>query len=181
MTDTLATMAQSGSRPMERWQADFATLIEQHQSMVFGIAVNYLRNRTQAEDIAQDVFLELHRNMERIESDSHLVFWLRKVTARKCIDHIRWWKLRRWQGLDDAPEPVAPEQPKDLLQSRALQQMVASLPGRMRMAVVLRYQEEMSPAEIAEAMQTTTASVKSMVHRGLELLREKMHRAGSGE
>ncbi|MBI5282685.1 MAG: RNA polymerase sigma factor [Candidatus Solibacter usitatus] len=173
-------MAQTVDLPAERWRADFPALIERHQAMVFGIAVHFLRNRTQAEDIAQDVFLELYKNAGRIESDSHAVHWLRKVTARKCIDHIRWRRLRPWHGLDEIAEPAAPGGQKDLLLSRGLQRMVASLPGRMRMAVVLRFQEDLAPAEIAAVMDTTTASAKSMVHRGLELLREKMQRAGVG-
>jgi RNA polymerase sigma-70 factor, ECF subfamily len=60
--------------------------------------------------------------------------------------------------------------------SRQLEQMVSSLPARMRMAVVLRYQEEMEPAEIAEVMAIPVASVKSTLHRGLELLRAKVRR-----
>jgi RNA polymerase sigma-70 factor, ECF subfamily len=155
----------------------FAGLVAQHQSMVFGIACHFLREGSLAEDVSQEVFLELYRNLDRIASDSHLVSWLRQVTSRKCIDQARRQRVRPRVGLEDAPEPAVTDRFNDPLASRILDRLVAALPGKMRMVVVLRYQEEMEPAEIAEAIGMPVASVKSLLHRGLELLRSKMTRA----
>jgi len=158
----------------------FAELVTQHQSMVFSIACRFLRDGTLAEDIGQEVFLELYKNLDRIDNESHMVHWLRQVTSRKCIDHVRRARLRPKFGLEDAPEPVADERPEDPLASRMLERMVAALPARMRMVVVLRYQEDMEPAEISEMLGMPVASVKSMLHRGLELLRSKVQRKRGG-
>jgi len=180
MTATVLTMPQPETQVARARAGDreaFAGLVGEHQSMVFSIGCHFLRNDSLAEDIAQEVFLELYRNLGRIESGPHLVHWLRQVTVRKCIDHTRRQRLRPRVGLEDAPEPVTMERTQDPFLSRQLEQMVASLPGRMRMAVVLRYQEEMEPAEIAKVMEMPVASVKSVLHRGLELLRAKVRRS----
>lgn len=168
---TMLRRARTGDR-----QA-FGGLVAEHQSMVFGIACHFLRDGSLAEDVAQEVFLELYRNLDRIVSDGHLVSWLRQVTSRKCIDQARRQRVRPRVGLEDAPEPVAIDRFADPLADRILDRLIAALPGKMRMVVVLRYQEDLEPAEIAEATGLPVASVKSLLHRGLGLLRSKMKRA----
>src|SRR5215470_16595281 len=89
----------------------FAGIVREHQSMVFSIAYHFLRDRWMAEDLAQDVFLHLHKNLRAIQSPSHLVYWLRKVTGHRCIDQARRMKLRPrvslTEYLERAPEPAA--------------------------------------------------------------------------
>ena len=68
---------------------DFAEIVRRHQSAVFSIALHFLADRSAAEELAQDVFLQLHANLPTIKSDDHMKFWLRKVTAHRCIDHKR--------------------------------------------------------------------------------------------
>ena len=182
MTATLVTMPKPDTRAVRAKDHEaFAQLVDEHQAMVFSIGCHFLRDDSLAEDIAQDVFLELYRNLDRIESGAHRVHWLRQVTVRKCIDHIRRQRLRPRVGLEDAPEPATFERHSDPFLSRQLDQMVGSLPGRMRMAVVLRYQEDMEPADIARVMEMPVASVKSVLHRGLELLRAKVRRSQGRE
>src|SRR6185503_11810838 len=115
---------------------DFADVVRGQQAMVFSMAYHFLRDRSLAEELAQEVFLELYRNLAVIESPAHLVFWLRKVTSRGCIDQTRrrafWPKFR----LDEVPEPVAKTRGADPLLSRALARLVASLPEKARMVVI---------------------------------------------
>src|SRR5437016_13513197 len=118
----------------------FAALISDHQSMVFSIAWRFFADRHRGEEIAQDVFFQLYRNLAKIASRAHLLFWLRQVTSRRCIDEARRAGPRR-VSLDDAPDvPMAPAA-GDPLVSRRLRQMVAALPERQRLPVTLRYQE----------------------------------------
>ena len=144
--------------------------------MVYSIGLHFLRDGTLAEDIAQDVFLELHRHLRTIESAAHLLFWLRRVTARKCIDHARKMRLRPRVGLEDAPEPSVRPFESDPLLAAHLRALIAGLPEKMRAAIVLRYQEEMEPGEIAAALGVPGGTVKSTLHRGLEMLRTKLAR-----
>src|SRR5258706_581973 len=67
----------------------FGALIREHQDMVFSIAWNFLHDRGRAEEIAQEVFLQLYRTLGEIETPAHLTFWLRRVTANRCIDESR--------------------------------------------------------------------------------------------
>jgi RNA polymerase sigma-70 factor (ECF subfamily) len=156
----------------------FAGLVREHQAMVYSIAWNFLHNRTAAEDLAQDVFLHLHRNLAAIQSPRHLTHWLRKVAIHRCIDQVRQKKVARLTALEAVPEPRAETLYRDPFLSALLRRLVAGLPPRPRMIVVLRYQEDLEPAEIAELLEIPVGTVKSTLHRALALLRGKMERAG---
>src|SRR5258707_9599079 len=73
---------------------EFRGLVEQHQSMVFSIALRILGDRGAAEEVAQDVFVELHRSLGRLESEEHVLFWLRRVAVHRATDHLRRRSLR---------------------------------------------------------------------------------------
>lgn len=161
-------------------QAAFASLVREHQAMVYSICWHYLHDRAAAEELAQEVFLTMHQSLGQIESARHLTWWLRRVTTNRCIDQTRRGKLRPRVGLDQAPEPAAPPQRADPMLSGLLERLVAGLPERARMIVILRYQEEMEPAEIAEALDIPVGTVKSNLHRSLAVLRNKLERVEKG-
>lgn len=154
----------------------FAEIVREHQSMVFSMAYHFLRDRGLAEELAQEVFLHLHQNLSSIKSPAHLVFWLRKVTGHRCIDQARRQKVRPQVSLDDVPEPVAASKTTDPMLSQALQRVVTSLPEKARMVVLLRYQEDLEPAEIADVLDMPINTVKSHLRRSLAILREKLTR-----
>jgi RNA polymerase sigma-70 factor (ECF subfamily) len=154
----------------------FAELVSQHQSMVFSLACHFLRDRSVAEELAQEVFLNLHQNLSAIQSPAHLTFWLRKVTVHRCIDQTRRQKVRPQVSLEDVPEPVAAQAEDDMLLSQMLRKVVDTLPEKPRMVVILRYQEDLEPAEIARVLKMPLNTVKSHLRRSLALLREKLSR-----
>ena len=160
-------------------QADlpgFAEAIDAHKAMVFSIGWHFLRDRAAAEELAQEVFLQLYRNWSGMKSGDHIVFWLRKVTSHRAIDLVRRRKIRPEMSLEEAAEPTVLERMQDSLLASYLERMVASLPEKQRMAIVLRYQEDMSPEEIAKVLDMKANSVKTLISRGLELLRAKTSR-----
>src|ERR1700712_2676916 len=79
----------------------FRSLVEQHQSMVFSIALRVTGEYGVAEEVAQDAFLELHRSGERLESDDHVRFWLRRVTVHRATDALRSRKRRPEAGAEE--------------------------------------------------------------------------------
>jgi RNA polymerase sigma-70 factor, ECF subfamily len=160
----------------DRPESDFAEVVRRHQSMVFSIAQHFLADRSAAEELAQDVFLQLHANLSTLKSEDHVTFWLRKVTAHRCIDYKRRRTLPQI-SLDDAPEPSAPERSSDPFLSQRLRQLVASLPEKPRLIVILRYQEDLGAEDIAELLAMPVATVKSHLQRSLAMLREKVTRA----
>lgn len=156
----------------------FRGLVEEHQSMVFSIALRMLGDRGAAEEVAQDVFVELHDALGRLESGEHVRFWLRRVAAHRATDYLRRRHVRPEMFAEEWTEQLC-----DGVSSRAsasgdavgtrLERMLLSLPEAMRAAVVLRYQEEMTPVEIAGVLAQPVATVKSNLQRGLEMLRRK--------
>jgi RNA polymerase sigma-70 factor (ECF subfamily) len=155
-------------------QTAFAELVHQHQAMVFSLAYHFLHDGTLAEELAQEVFLQLYRSLVKIESLSHLKFWLRRVTGHRCIDWARRHNHRPEISLEDLPEPTAPVPPGDPVLAHRLRRLVAALPEKPRMVVTMRFQEDLQPAEIAEILEMPVNTVKSHLYRGLELLHQKL-------
>jgi RNA polymerase sigma-70 factor (ECF subfamily) len=157
----------------------FEALLRRHQAMVFSIARHYVFDEARAEDIAQDVFLQLHAELPRLQSEAHVVAWLRRVTAHRSIDALRSPAMARATTLDAMGDPVAPVAEQDFLLADHLRRLVASLPDQQRIAVILRYQEDLSPGEIAETLEMPVATVKSHLRRALDSLRQKASRLAS--
>jgi RNA polymerase sigma-70 factor (ECF subfamily) len=155
----------------------FASVLRVQQAMVFSIAYHFLRDRSAAEEVAQDVFLQLHRRFDDFKSDLHISFWLRKVASHRSIDYARKQRLQPSVGLDDAPVPSVDGEPKDHFLHRRLQSLIGSLPEKPRMVMVLRYQEDLMPEEIASVMDMPVRTVKSHLQRSLAMLREKIDRS----
>ncbi|HTY64336.1 MAG TPA: RNA polymerase sigma factor [Acidobacteriota bacterium] len=154
---------------------DFAEMVHAHQSRVFSIAYHFLHDRALAEEVAQDVFLQLHRALPSLKSEAHITAWLCKVTSHRCIDYAR--RRRQDLELDSIAEPATRTPPGDPLMARRLQRVVASLPPKARIVIVLRYQEDLEPEEIARVLGWRLNTVKSQLQRSLSILRDKLGRA----
>lgn len=155
---------------------DFARIVEDNQSLVFSLAVRSLRDREAAEELAQDVFLQFYRQIHGIKSPAHATWWLRRAICHRCIDEARKRRLRPRIGIDSVPEPSAPRENTDLFLNDRLRKLVAGLPENARMVVLLRYQEDLDPSEIAEMLSMPLSTVKSHLHRSLTVLRGKLEK-----
>lgn len=170
--EAVSTLKFVGARSFTLAEADFANVVSDNERMVFSIARNMLGEPALAEEVAQDVFLELFRHRAEIESEDHLVFWLRRVTSNRCIDAIR--RRRPTMNLEDAPEPSEPAKMRDPLAVRAIREGILALPAIQRAAITLRYQEELELNEIASTLGVPLSTVKSHLHRGLKKLRKQL-------
>jgi RNA polymerase sigma-70 factor, ECF subfamily len=159
------------SRARAGEQAAFAQLVRRYQQSVYGIALRMLSDRHKAEELAQEVFLQLHRKLSDIESDAHLAFWLRKVTANRAIDLLRAEPKRDVVPIEQAANLSAEDDDEDPLLQRQLRQLVAELPPAARAVVLLRYQEDLDPVEIARMLNMSIHTVKSHLKRSLTALR----------
>jgi RNA polymerase sigma-70 factor (ECF subfamily) len=156
------------------WQPDFEQLVDEHQSMVFSLAWRMTGDRGLAEEIAQDVFMELDKHLNKIESPQHACFWLRRVTMSRSADALRRRRVRGvdlWVEMDESHGMRVEERVSPL--GVRLEQLLATLPEPQRAALVLRYQEDLTPEEIAVTLAAPLATVKSHLQRGLKLLRAK--------
>jgi len=152
----------------------FAALVRTHQRSVFSLALRMLGSREAADDLAQDVFLQLHLNLATIESSAHMTFWLRKVVTHRAIDRLRQRPRVEVASLDDEPEIADVAVAADPLLQRHLRALVAELPSSARAVVVLRYQEDLDPLEIARTLEMPINTVKSHLKRSLASLRERL-------
>lgn len=157
----------------------FAELVERHEDMVYSLAYHFFNDRSRAEEIAQDVFLQLYRSLDTIETESHLLFWLRQVTTRRCIDQVRRTRLRA-VSLDDTgehhPELRVADRHADPFLDRRIRQSIQELPDVQRAVVTLRYQEDLDPSEICRIVNMPVNTVKSHLHRALQALRKKLEK-----
>jgi RNA polymerase sigma-70 factor, ECF subfamily len=156
------------------WQPQFEQLVDEHQSMVFSLALRMTADRGLAEEVAQDVFLELDRHLGKIQSPEHALNWLRRVAMNRSADALRRRKVRGvdlWVEIDEVHGAQAEERSSPL--ASRLEHLLSTLPEAQRAALVLRYQEDLSPEEIARALESPVATVKSNLQRGLKLLRAK--------
>jgi len=173
-TATVERMEKALARSTTGDHAAFGDIVREYQSMVFSMAYYFLHDRSLAEETTQEVFLRLYQNLGRIKSPAHLMLWLRQVTHRRCIDQARRMPPLPPVALDEAPEPVTKPGPSDPLLSERLRRLVASLPEDARTVVILRYQEDLQLAEIAEILEIPINTVKSRLQRSLAVLRAKV-------
>jgi len=170
MPDSLLLQARAGDRHA------FEALVRAHQGSVFSIGLRMLHRRDAAEDLAQDVFLQLYRKLDSIESLQHLGFWLRRVAANLAIDWLRRAPNSSTQPLDETIDVIAPETEADgdPLMSRELTRLLGELAPHPRAVMLLRYQEDRDVAEIGAMLDMPVNTVKSHIKRSLTALRGRM-------
>ncbi len=187
-------MGKSSTQLMLRYQAGdedaFARLFESHQRTVLNIIYRYLGNQSEAEDLAQEVFLRVYRSKERYSPQARFTTWLFRITANLCLNYQRDQKLRYQESLyygapgeeGEQRELANPrgDNPKEAVElserEQAVRWAINDLPETQRMAVILNRYEELSYKEVATALDLTEKAVKSLLHRARLTLREKLTR-----
>ena len=150
---------------------DFDAAVADRQVQVLRTAYRVLGNWADAEDVAQEVFIRLHRNGLKFPSTAALSSWLYRVTVNLCLDRIR--SARLWNGLSEMPSRSASAEAVAIRDEQRKQLMAAlgKLPAKERAAIVLREIEGLSTAEVAEALGSTETTVRSQVSKAMGRLR----------
>lgn len=153
----------------------FRALMRLHQGRVFSIALRFTGRRAEAEELAQDVFVQLHGALPRIESAAHVKHWLLRAISHRCIDRQRHEKRRpRLVPIESVPEAAdtsAADAHGDPLAGARLRRMLLELAPDARAVMLLRYQEDLDPSDIAAALGMSVNTVKSHLRRSVEWLR----------
>ncbi len=153
-------------------RAAFGRLVRAHQGLAYSVALRITGRRADAEELAQDAFLQLHAQLASIEDDAHLAHWLRRTVAHRSIDRLRSNARDPARGAEAASDTlVAPQRHEDHLLQRALGALLDGLPGPARAVIVLRFQEDLDPTEIAATLDMPLNTVKSHLRRSLDWLR----------
>lgn len=162
------------SRALAGETAAFAGLVRDHQRFVYSLALRMLSDRQKAEDLAQEVFLRLYRNLSSVGSAAHLSFWLRKVAMNGAIDRLRRDNRYEVVPLEEASCLANSGADTDPLLERRLRLLFQQLAPAPRAVLLLRYQEDLDPAEIARTLSMSVNTVKSHLKRSLAILRERI-------
>jgi len=153
--------------------AALVSLIRAHQRSVYTLALRMLGTRELAEDLTQEVFMQLNRNLKSMASNTHLSFWLRKVTTYRAIDQLRRRSRVEMTPLDDEVPLHSTGDGGDPLLQRHLQRLLLELSPPARAVLLLRYQEDLDPIDIARTLDMPINTVKSHLKRSLEILRQR--------
>lgn len=165
-------------------EQSFRELVSRYSDRVYNTSLSMLQNAQDAEDISQDVFVEVFRSIKNFKRESQLYTWIYRITISKCSDHI---KKQRTQkrfsfitslfGDDNALLHDKPhfEHPGILAEkkesSRALFYAISKLPEKQQAAYTLHKIENLSQKEVAEIMGTSTSAIESLIGRANEKLR----------
>jgi RNA polymerase sigma-70 factor, ECF subfamily len=159
----------------------YRVLVERASDTVLGICRRIVRDPDEAEDVAQDAFIQAYRSLAAWRGDGPFEAWVRRIAMRRAFAHVG---ARRDVGLPevdgealdlrgrpgDEPEPMAlARETRDELVT-----MISALPAAHRRVVALRFSDELSIEEIARATSAPSGTVKSRLHRALGELRERM-------
>jgi RNA polymerase sigma-70 factor (ECF subfamily) len=168
-------------------RAAFDLLIERYRKPLLIVIARTIGRDADAEDLAQDVFVRVYRSAPRYQPTAKFSTWLYTIARRVCLNHARAQTFRRWFSLagdddqDDPPnDPPDPRTPDPLIDMerrelrRVVAQAVASLPERLRFAVVLRRYEELSYEEIAQILGCSVTAAKLRVHRANAILADRL-------
>jgi RNA polymerase sigma-70 factor (ECF subfamily) len=164
---------------------EFEAFVRRHQDMVFGTAVRLLGNPTDAEDIAQNVFLKAYQRFASVTASESPAAWLRTVTRNACLNQLTRYRAR-WtffselqrpgdeqQAEFEVAEPAASiaQQLEQADERERLEAALGALPEHQRVPLVLFHFEEMSYQDIASTLRVSLGKVKTDIHRGREALR----------
>lgn len=153
----------------ERSRTDVSSdeIIRKHFDMVYRLALSQTGNVTVAEDVTQEVFLKFIRKQAALKSDEHIKAWLIRVTVNcsKNVFRSAWFRKT---------VPLENEIQFDTQEKSEVYFAVQSLPSKYRTVIHLFYYEDRSVKEIAVCLAEKESTVKSRLHRGREMLREKL-------
>jgi RNA polymerase sigma-70 factor, ECF subfamily len=166
----------------------FHDLIRPHEKSVYMMALSFVKNEADAEEIAQEAFLKAFRNLSRFRIESKFSTWLISITLNEARNRLRRQAMIRMKSLDEFPDErtsVSPallrdwrEIPSEVLERleirQLLQRALTSLPEIYRQVFLLRDVEEFSVSETAAALNLSVSSVKVRLHRAHLMLQKQL-------
>ena len=142
--------------------------MEAHGAAVYRLALCRMQNPADAQDVYQDVFLQLLAQPDRDWDSEHMKAWLMRTTVNRCADLHRFRLRRPVLALEDIPEMARPTDDR----AEELWDAVAHLPEKLRTAVHLHYAEGYSTEEIAVLLEVPPATVRPRLHRARRKLKD---------
>ncbi len=169
--------------------AAFAELVDKYKQPVMNLVYRMLRDATEAEDLAQNVFVQIYKSAQRYEISSKFSTWLFTIARNLCLNEIRRRSRHPADSLD-VPHPDQPDQPLQQVEDHKtaappdhllhnelqdkIEEALGQLPEHQRTAILLCRQDELSYEDIAKVLGCSLSATKSLIHRGRETLKQKL-------
>jgi RNA polymerase sigma-70 factor, ECF subfamily len=179
-------------RLRERDEKAFRQLVLEHQARVFSLLVRMIGNASEAEDLMQEVFIQVFKAIDSFRGDSKLSTWLYRIAANTCKNRMKYLNRRSYSktdALDPDTEGAAASASGQVLGQRVpapdrllegieldaiVQQAISTLDEDHKLLVILRDMQELSYEEICEVTGLNEGTVKSRLHRARMALKEKL-------
>ena len=170
-------------------QQAFRKFVEKYQLSVVKICNGFLHNREDAEDIAQEVFIEVYQSVSKFRGEAKLSTWLYRIAVNKSLNHLRKYKLKKnlesieslfvtnkdmINEIEDQRNLLPDDNIEHKEKSRILHKAISSLSANQRISFILNKYEDLSYKEIAEIMNTSVSAVESLIHRAKLNLQKKL-------
>ena len=168
--------------------AEFKALYDQHVRVVYNVCLNHLRNRDEAAEATQDVFVKVHDKLVGFKGDAAVKTWIYRIAINTCLDRIKAAKRKKrsYFGIplpieERAVEVAVFDHPGVRLEEReAMERLfghIDALPGNQRTAVLLKGTEGLSMEQIGEVMGLSSKAVESLLSRARAGLKGRMDKA----
>ena len=171
-------------------EKSFEQLVDQYQEMIGSVCMGFVQNQTEAEELTQDVFVEVFQSIQKFQGNSKLSTWLYRIAVNKSINLVNHKKRKRQinkvsmffgfgeekekdfkdHGYRSAEQNMENEEVK-----KALEQALAKLPENQRTAFVLRKYEELSYTEMSEIMKVSVSAIESLIHRASKNMKKHLN------
>lgn len=182
---------------LEGRERAFELLVEQYQEMIGNVCMGFVQNQAEAEELTQDVFVEVFKSISKFKKSSKLSTWLYRIAVNKSINMVNHKKRKRqiqtvsmffgWNSGGKATESDEKERDYEDRRSRnveaemeqqevkkALEQALHKLPEAQRTAFVLRKYKELSYQEMAEIMEVSVPAIESLIHRASKNMKKHL-------
>ena len=167
----------------------FRKLVLNYQDMIVNTCYGFVKNHTDAEDVAQEVFIEVYRSINKFREDAKLSTWLYRIAVNKSIDFLRKKKRKSWLGsiqsvfgseekamvVEDKYRPNPQQTLEQNERKVVLQNAIEKLAENQKTAFILHKYEGLSYKEIAKVMDVSLSSVESLMHRAKKNLKKLLY------
>ncbi len=177
-------------RLKQRDSAAFRKLVELHKDRVYNTCLGFLRNPEDAEDVSQEVFIQVFKSVDEFREDASLETWIYRIAVTKSLELIRYRKRKkRWSFFkalsggntepDEVPDEDSFEHPGLALEQKQraaiLYKEIENLTEKQRVAFTLHKVEGLSYKEVAGVMKLSVPAVESLMHRAKESLKQSLY------
>jgi len=155
----------------------FSKLVDRYKDLVFTLALRLMKDRSLAEEMAQDTFIKIFKNLKKFQGKSKFSSWVYRITYNTCLDELRRKKIKFKEiPIDASNEIILGETDEGILNiekrelSSSIKTCLSYLPGETSFLLTLFYYDELSLKEISKIVKQKPNTVKVKIHRGRQKL-----------